>query len=154
VLAEAARNSLIVLEDLCDASNVGAMFRNALLAFGAGAVFLSPGTADPLYRKSIRVSAGAVECSMGFGCRRPWRRIANPPLPVSRKPLDPPRVREILRNVAARVAERQGYLLEAPHAPPYLREHPAEPGRANPLHLVRWRMDEREHFLPGLCEAD
>jgi tRNA G18 (ribose-2'-O)-methylase SpoU len=59
VLAEAAGKSLIVLEDLGDASNVGAMFRNAL-AFGAGAVFLSPGTADPLYRKSIRVSAGAV----------------------------------------------------------------------------------------------
>src|SRR5215831_11101653 len=59
VLAEAAGKSLVVLEELGDASNVGAMFRNAL-AFGAGAVFLSPGTADPLYRKSIRVSAGAV----------------------------------------------------------------------------------------------
>ena len=58
-LAEAAGKSVVVLEDLGDASNVGAMFRNAL-AFGAGGVFLSPGTADPLYRKSIRVSAGAV----------------------------------------------------------------------------------------------
>src|SRR5262250_975745 len=59
ILAEAAGKSLVVLEDLGDASNVGAMFRNGL-AFGVGAVFLSPGTADPLYRKSIRVSAGAV----------------------------------------------------------------------------------------------
>jgi len=59
VLAEARGKDIVVLEDLGDASNVGAMFRNAL-AFGAGAVFLSPGTADPLYRKSIRVSAGAV----------------------------------------------------------------------------------------------
>jgi len=59
VLAEAAGKDIVVLEDLGDASNVGAMFRNAL-AFGAGAVLLSPGTADPLYRKAIRVSAGAV----------------------------------------------------------------------------------------------
>ena len=59
VLAEARGKVVVVLEDLGDASNVGAMFRNAL-GFGAGAVFLSPGTADPLYRKSIRVSAGAV----------------------------------------------------------------------------------------------
>jgi len=59
VLAEARGKDIVVLEDLGDASNVGAMFRNAL-AFGVGAVFLSPGTADPLYRKSIRVSAGAV----------------------------------------------------------------------------------------------
>src|SRR5262249_22933896 len=56
ILAEAEGKSLVVLEDLGDASNVGAMFRNGL-AFGVGAVFLSPGTADPLYRKSIRVLA-------------------------------------------------------------------------------------------------
>jgi tRNA G18 (ribose-2'-O)-methylase SpoU len=59
VLAEARGADVVVLEDLGDASNVGAVFRNAL-AFGAGAVLLSPGTADPLYRKAIRVSAGAV----------------------------------------------------------------------------------------------
>jgi tRNA G18 (ribose-2'-O)-methylase SpoU len=58
-LTEARGRDIVVLEDLGDASNVGAIFRNAL-AFGAGAVLLSPGTADPLYRKSIRVSAGAV----------------------------------------------------------------------------------------------
>ena len=78
VLAEARGKDIVVLEDLGDASNVGAMFRNAL-AFGAGAMFLSPGTADPLYRKAIRVSAGAVvalpfarlsDWPRGLGCLR------------------------------------------------------------------------------------
>jgi tRNA G18 (ribose-2'-O)-methylase SpoU len=59
VLAEARGACVVVLEDLGDASNVGAIFRNAL-AFGARAVMLSPGCADPLYRKAIRVSAGAA----------------------------------------------------------------------------------------------
>src|SRR5262249_13013688 len=58
IFAEAAGKSLGVLEGLGDASTVGAMFRTGL-AFGVGAVFLSPGTADPLYRESIRVSAAA-----------------------------------------------------------------------------------------------
>jgi len=58
VLAGAARNSLIVLEDLGDASNVGAMFCNAL-AFGAGAVFL----------RAPRIRSIASR----FACRRaPW----------------------------------------------------------------------------------
>jgi tRNA G18 (ribose-2'-O)-methylase SpoU len=59
VLAEARGTTVVALEDLGDASNVGAIFRSAL-AFGAGAALLSPGTADPLYRKAIRVSAGAA----------------------------------------------------------------------------------------------
>lgn len=59
VLGEARSRSVVVLEGLGDASNVGAIFRNAL-AFGVGAAFLSPGTADPLYRKAVRVSAGAT----------------------------------------------------------------------------------------------
>jgi tRNA G18 (ribose-2'-O)-methylase SpoU len=59
VLAEARGRSVVVLEGLGDASNVGAIFRNAL-AFAVGAALLSPGTADPLYRKAIRVSAGAA----------------------------------------------------------------------------------------------
>jgi tRNA G18 (ribose-2'-O)-methylase SpoU len=46
---------------LADPDNVGGVFRNAL-AFGVDAVLLSPGTADPLYRKAIRVSAGATLC--------------------------------------------------------------------------------------------
>jgi tRNA G18 (ribose-2'-O)-methylase SpoU len=72
VLTEAQGKDVVVLEDLGDASNVGAMFRNAL-AFGAGALFLSPGTADPLYRKAIRVSAGAV-VALPFARFADWPR--------------------------------------------------------------------------------
>ena len=50
---------IVVLEDVADASNVGAVFRNAS-AFGAGAILLSPACCDPLYRKSIRTSMGGV----------------------------------------------------------------------------------------------
>jgi tRNA G18 (ribose-2'-O)-methylase SpoU len=59
-LAAGARAGLLVaLEQLADPDNVGGAFRNAL-AFGADGVLLAPGGADPLYRKSIRVSTGAT----------------------------------------------------------------------------------------------
>ena len=57
-LAAAARR-VIVLEDLVDHANVGAIFRCAA-ALGVEAVFLSPRCADPLYRRSVKVSMGAV----------------------------------------------------------------------------------------------
>jgi len=50
---------VVVLEDLVDVDNVGALVRNAA-AFGVDALLLSPRCADPYYRKAIRVSAGAV----------------------------------------------------------------------------------------------
>ena len=57
-LAAAARR-VIVLEDLVDHANVGAIFRCAA-ALGMDAVFLSPRCADPLYRRAVKVSMGAV----------------------------------------------------------------------------------------------
>ncbi len=57
VLATARR--VVVLEDLVDHGNVGAVFRCAA-AFGADAVILSRRCADPLYRRSVKVSMGAV----------------------------------------------------------------------------------------------
>lgn len=51
--------AVVVLEDLTDVDNLGAMARNAA-AFGADALVLSPRCADPFYRKAIRVSLGAV----------------------------------------------------------------------------------------------
>jgi tRNA G18 (ribose-2'-O)-methylase SpoU len=50
---------ILVLEDLVDHGNVGAIFRCAA-ALGVGAVILSPRCADPLYRRSVKVSMGAV----------------------------------------------------------------------------------------------
>ena len=47
------------LAGLTNHDNVGGAFRNAA-AFGADAVLLDAGTCDPLYRKAIRVSAGAA----------------------------------------------------------------------------------------------
>ena len=48
-----------VLYDICDAVNVGAIFRTAA-ALGYDAILLSPTTCDPLNRRTVRVSMGAV----------------------------------------------------------------------------------------------
>lgn len=50
---------IVVLEDLVDHANVGAIFRCAA-ALGVDAVLLSPRCADPLYRRAVKVSMGAV----------------------------------------------------------------------------------------------
>jgi tRNA G18 (ribose-2'-O)-methylase SpoU len=50
---------IVVLEDLVDHGNVGAIFR-CTAALGVDAVVLSPRCADPLYRRSVKVSMGAV----------------------------------------------------------------------------------------------
>jgi len=50
---------VVVLVDLVDVDNIGAIARNAA-AFGADALLLSPRCADPFYRKAVRTSAGAV----------------------------------------------------------------------------------------------
>jgi tRNA G18 (ribose-2'-O)-methylase SpoU len=57
VLAAAER--IVVLEDIVDHANVGAVFRCAA-ALGIDAVLLAPRCADPLYRRAIKVSMGAV----------------------------------------------------------------------------------------------
>jgi tRNA G18 (ribose-2'-O)-methylase SpoU len=49
-----------------DHENLGVIFRSAV-ALGIDAVVLDPLTADPLYRRSVRVSIGHV-------CRVPWTR--------------------------------------------------------------------------------
>jgi len=57
VLAGARR--IFVCEDLVDHANVGAIFRSAA-ALGLDAVVLSPRCADPLYRRAVKTSMGAV----------------------------------------------------------------------------------------------
>jgi tRNA G18 (ribose-2'-O)-methylase SpoU len=50
---------LVVLEDIVDHANVGSVFRCAA-ALGFDAVLLAPRCADPLYRRAVKVSMGAV----------------------------------------------------------------------------------------------
>ncbi|MFY1671934.1 TrmH family RNA methyltransferase [Plantactinospora sp. WMMB334] len=57
VLRDARR--VVVLEDVNNHTNLGAIFRGAA-ALGVDAVLLSPTCADPLYRRSVRVSMGEV----------------------------------------------------------------------------------------------
>lgn len=55
----AATSRLVVLEGINDPENLGAIFRSAA-ALGFGGVLMSPSIPDPLYRRSVRVSMGAV----------------------------------------------------------------------------------------------
>ena len=58
-LPRQGRSTVLALVGLANHDNVGAAFRNAA-AFGVDAVLLDRESCDPLYRKAIRVSAGAV----------------------------------------------------------------------------------------------
>jgi tRNA G18 (ribose-2'-O)-methylase SpoU len=67
----AAGSRFVVLESINDYENLGAVFRNCA-AFGVDAVLLDPRCADPLYRRSVRVSMGHV-FGVGFAVLdRPW----------------------------------------------------------------------------------
>lgn len=57
VLAGARR--VIIVEDVNNHTNIGALFRGAA-GLGMDGVLLSPTCADPLYRRSVRVSMGEV----------------------------------------------------------------------------------------------
>jgi tRNA G18 (ribose-2'-O)-methylase SpoU len=61
---------VLILEGINDHENLGALFRNAA-AFGADAVLLCPRCADPLYRRSVRVSLGHV-LHLPFARVEPW----------------------------------------------------------------------------------
>jgi tRNA G18 (ribose-2'-O)-methylase SpoU len=65
----AGTRTALILEDIVDHTNVGAIFRCAA-ALGVGAVIVSPRCADPLYRRSVKVSMGAV-----FAV--PWARMTD-----------------------------------------------------------------------------
>jgi tRNA G18 (ribose-2'-O)-methylase SpoU len=58
VVAKSA-SRLTVLEGINDHENLGAIFRSAA-ALGVQGVLLAPTVPDPLYRRSVRVSMGAV----------------------------------------------------------------------------------------------
>jgi tRNA G18 (ribose-2'-O)-methylase SpoU len=66
----AAARRIAILEDLNNHTNVGAIFRGAA-ALGMDAVLLSPTCADPLYRRSVRVSMGEV-FAVPYARLEPW----------------------------------------------------------------------------------
>lgn len=73
LLADARR--VAVLEDIVDHTNVGAVFRSAA-ALGVDAVLVTPRCADPLYRRSVRVSMGTV-------FQVPWTRLPDWPASIA-----------------------------------------------------------------------
>ncbi|AOP53826.1 MAG: TrmH family RNA methyltransferase [Brevibacterium aurantiacum] len=89
LVAKARR--IVVIEDVVDHTNVGAIFRSAA-AFGVDAVLVTPRCADPLYRRSIRVSMGTV-------FQVPWTRIESWPAGVDS-------LRELGFHVAALALEQ------------------------------------------------
>jgi len=67
LLADARR--VVVLENVVDPTNVGAIFRS-VAAIGADAVLVTPRCSDPFYRRAIRVSMGTV-------LQVPWTRVGD-----------------------------------------------------------------------------
>ncbi|WP_399093702.1 TrmH family RNA methyltransferase [Streptomyces sp. BBFR2] len=65
---------IALFEDIVDHANLGAAFRNAA-ALGVDAVFLTPRCADPFYRRSVKVSMGAV-------FHVPWTRLTSWPAEI------------------------------------------------------------------------
>lgn len=70
-LQKSAGQRVAIFEDIVDHANLGAAFRNAA-ALGLDAVFLTPRCADPLYRRAVKVSMGAV-------FHVPWTRLTSWP---------------------------------------------------------------------------
>ncbi len=68
VLAGATR--VVVLEDVNNHTNLGAVFRSAA-GLGMDAVLLSPTCCDPLYRRAVRVSMGEV-FAVPYAFTEPW----------------------------------------------------------------------------------
>ena len=68
MLAGAAR--VAVVERVNDHENLGVLFRNAA-ALGIDAIVLDHESADPLYRRCVRVS-------IGHACTVPWTRVRPP----------------------------------------------------------------------------
>ncbi|RFA11065.1 rRNA methyltransferase [Subtercola boreus] len=62
---------VVVLENVADPTNVGAIFRT-VAAIGADAVLVTPRCSDPFYRRAIRVSMGTV-------LQVPWTRTGDWP---------------------------------------------------------------------------
>lgn len=117
--AVAAARPIVVMDDVVNNDNTGAMFRNAA-AFGAAGILLSQRSADPLYRKALRVS-------VGHALRLPWARYSDLAelIPVLRRvgvvtlamtPRPPPATRP-LREVAVEVRSQPVALIVGAEGP-------------------------------------
>lgn len=73
VVCKGARR-VVVIDGVVDTTNIGAIFRSAA-ALGIDAVLLTPTSCDPLNRRSIRVSMGAVFLV-------PWTWVDEPNVPL------------------------------------------------------------------------
>ena len=114
-LAAGARR-LVVLEEVNNHTNIGAVLRCAA-GLGVDAVLLDPRCADPLYRRSVKVSMGAV-----FAV--PWARLT--PWPAALADVrdlgftvlapDPGPGRDLARRAAARGRPRGPRCCSAPRA--------------------------------------
>ena len=106
-----AADLLVMAEGVTDNENLGALFRNAG-AFGVGGVVLDSTSADPLYRRCVRVSVGQV-------LRLPFTRVPSASEAVARLhalgfevlALTPAREADDVRTVAPR--PRQALLVGA-----------------------------------------
>lgn len=116
-----------VLEGVGDHENLGGLFRNAA-AFDVGAVLLGPRCADPLYRRSVRVSMGHV-LRVPFGTLRCW-----------------PEDLDTLRAAGFTVAA----LTPAPDAVPLGESGLCEPGRAS---RVAWLLGAEGSGLSAVALA-
>jgi tRNA G18 (ribose-2'-O)-methylase SpoU len=65
----AGARRILILENVTDPTNVGAIFRSAG-AIGADAILVTPRCSDPFYRRAIRVSMGTV-------LQVPWTRVGD-----------------------------------------------------------------------------
>ncbi len=108
VVADARR--VVVLEDLVDHTNVGAAFR-ACAGLGVDAVLVTPSCADPLYRRSVRVSMGAV-------FQVPWTRLLGWPDPPTDGPGGIQQLRDLGFVVAALALDDDATTLDVLAADP------------------------------------
>jgi tRNA G18 (ribose-2'-O)-methylase SpoU len=100
----AGARRIAVLEGIVDSTNIGAIFRSAA-ALGMDAVLVSPTCGDPLYRRAVRVSMGAV-------FQVPWTRIGSETEPWPRQGLE--RLRRMGFRTAAMALRDDSVSLEDP----------------------------------------
>jgi tRNA G18 (ribose-2'-O)-methylase SpoU len=106
----ASSRRLVVLEDMVSHTNLGAIFRCAA-ALGMDGVVLSPSSADPLYRRSVRVSMGAV-FSLPYARADVWPGVLDEIASAgfTRVALTPAEDAVDIENVAARGHDRLALL--------------------------------------------